>query len=109
MWDLARLTVGLTMRQGSEVWWYEGAVPSDVVDRLKGRRCSFTFPDEPTVRVDAKFGSKLRTSLRTEVRDVAEVGVRDLEAHLARLYQQARVMTATALNNPQRVALSGAI
>lgn len=100
--------MGLTKRSGSEVFWYEEAVPRSIVARLMGKRCRFTFLDDPSITIDAKFGTKLRTSLRTEVRDVAEVRARDLGAHLAWRYRQAEA-GPVALTHRDRVALSKSI
>lgn len=100
---------GLTKRKGIEVWQFDEAVPTDVVEALRGVKCDVAFPDAPDQAFIATIGRHVRASLKTTDRGVAETRASAIRAQLASLYHQARLDAPTPLSQRQRVALSGLI
>lgn len=102
---------GTTRRRDSANRHFEKRVPSDVVERLRGKPFVFTFPQDAgggPVTVVVTFSNRIRLSLRTENPSAWTIRAGLLTAHLETLYEAVRRGPVT-LSQRQVVALSGEI
>ncbi|MEA1830951.1 DUF6538 domain-containing protein [Methylobacterium durans] len=98
-------------RADSDLPQFKRRVPSDVVERLKGRVISFTLPAvgrEAEIPVCFRLGEFAKVSLRTRHPDVAKVRALALAAHLQGVYEAVRQGPAV-LSQMQLDALAGEV
>lgn len=100
---------GQTSRSDSANRQFDSRVPSDVIERVRGRVDFISFPamaGEPERIVKVSFSNRVKVSLRTANPSVADARAALIVAHLAQVYDAART-GPVKLTHEQIGALAG--